>query len=397
MCACAHLHMCICVHVREYICADAYIMYMRAYECVIQPYKKHAHTCTRACHHTDTNTPKSCCHYISCKPITHNTHKCTHNTNHSLTRRTQTLSEDTVEAGGGASSESEDKPSSAAATMTAQQPADDQVLAGQEAAEPSPSAYDDSLQLECCVVDANDTHTATVIWLHGQGDLAEHFSELPSALTAPWCKFIFPNAPLPGFAWFDSGDSSDSAPTGGGSPLRGPAKQASFSESVSRGLSASARAICKLIQEENKRGIPSRRILLAGFGQGGVVATYAALSYGERLGGACGVLREFESNIVTGMRARSIVPWLMYVRGDMNRGWSVCLCARGLNLGILDALVRLVIDCVRGWQCLCIHACVCAHKRTCTAYLFLHMYAMTPPQHVHKSHTKCTPPQQDCC
>jgi predicted esterase len=192
------------------------------------------------------------------------------------------VGEDADHAAAGGCSESDDR----CTTNTTNAVQEDAVYTkAREPPELTPSEFDNTPALECCVVNANETQTATVIWLHGQGDLAEHFAELPSALTAPWCKFIFPNAPLPGCSWFDSGDTPEGVGQAGGSPVRGPSKQTSFSESMSRGLAASALAICKVIRDENKKGIPTRRIMLAGFGQGGVVATYSALSYGERLGG----------------------------------------------------------------------------------------------------------------
>ena len=50
-------------------------------------------------------------------------------------------------------------------------------------------------------------------------------------------------------------------------------------------LLESARKIQDLVDREIERGIDSRRIILAGFSQGGAVAYHAALSYPEPLGG----------------------------------------------------------------------------------------------------------------
>jgi phospholipase/carboxylesterase len=51
------------------------------------------------------------------------------------------------------------------------------------------------------------------------------------------------------------------------------------------GLRASQAEIEKLIAREKERGIPARRIILAGFSQGGAVTLQAGLRHPERLGG----------------------------------------------------------------------------------------------------------------
>jgi phospholipase/carboxylesterase len=50
-------------------------------------------------------------------------------------------------------------------------------------------------------------------------------------------------------------------------------------------IRASARAIEALIEEQRARGISSRRIVLAGFSQGGVIALQLGLRYNEPLAG----------------------------------------------------------------------------------------------------------------
>ena len=52
-----------------------------------------------------------------------------------------------------------------------------------------------------------------------------------------------------------------------------------------QGLRASQAEIEKLIAREKERGIPARRIILAGFSQGGAVTLQAGLRHPERLGG----------------------------------------------------------------------------------------------------------------
>lgn len=43
--------------------------------------------------------------------------------------------------------------------------------------------------------------------------------------------------------------------------------------------------VFQLIAEEEEKGIPSNRIILGGFSQGGALAIYSALRYSKPLGG----------------------------------------------------------------------------------------------------------------
>jgi phospholipase/carboxylesterase len=147
---------------------------------------------------------------------------------------------------------------------------------------------EDVLPIDCLVVEPDEQHTATIIWLHGYGDEADDFRALPEALAVPWCKFVFPKAPLTAVesprgdgavlqlrSWFEH-SPEDLRAADGPSPLGATGR---------RGLEASARAIVRLAEAEMCNGVPSKRILLAGFAQGGVVAMHAALAARERLGG----------------------------------------------------------------------------------------------------------------
>ena len=127
-----------------------------------------------------------------------------------------------------------------------------------------------------------ETHVnpnASVIWLHGLGANGHDFKPLIPELHLPAqaaIRFIFPHAPaIPvtvnqGYvmpAWYDI-----------------------FELNIERRidieqLQASAHAIHQLIDQEIQRGIPSQRIILAGFSQGGAVAYEAALTYPQPLGG----------------------------------------------------------------------------------------------------------------
>lgn len=120
----------------------------------------------------------------------------------------------------------------------------------------------------------------TVIWLHGLGADGRDFEPVVPYLgldSARAVRFIFPNAPqIPvtcngGYvmpAWYDIISlSSDSR------------------EIDEAGLAASSDVIRSLITTEASRGIPSERVFIAGFSQGGAVAYLTGLSHGQPLAG----------------------------------------------------------------------------------------------------------------
>ena len=128
-------------------------------------------------------------------------------------------------------------------------------------------------------IQTEDQPDAAVIWLHGLGADGNDFAPVVPELALPGdlkIRFIFPHAPkIPvtvngGFvmpAWYDILEM-----------------QIDRRVDVDQ-LMGSARAISALIERELERGISSRRILLAGFSQGGAVAYQAALAFPEPLGG----------------------------------------------------------------------------------------------------------------
>ncbi|MBD1558072.1 alpha/beta fold hydrolase [Vibrio sp. S9_S30] len=121
--------------------------------------------------------------------------------------------------------------------------------------------------------------TASVIWLHGLGSNGHDFEAILPELKLPTdapVRFIFPHSPsipvtvnggmvMP--AWYDIIEM------GAGRKLN------------SQQLIDSAHQVVELIKQEQKRGIASNRIILAGFSQGGAVAYHAALSYDQPLAG----------------------------------------------------------------------------------------------------------------
>lgn len=120
---------------------------------------------------------------------------------------------------------------------------------------------------------------ASVIWLHGLGADGHDFAPIVPELNLPkelGIRFVFPHAPaIPvtvnnGYvmpAWFDI-------------------LEMDIDRKVdSAQLLVSAAAINRLVDRELERGITSRRIILAGFSQGGAVAYQVSLSHPLPLGG----------------------------------------------------------------------------------------------------------------
>lgn len=119
-----------------------------------------------------------------------------------------------------------------------------------------------------------------VIWMHGLGADGSDFVPVVPELglgDTPAVRFVFPHAPeIPvtcngGYvmrAWYDI------------MSLEPGSRQVDEA-----GIVQSRQMIRTLIARENQRGIPSRRIFLAGFSQGGAIAYTAALTHPEPLAG----------------------------------------------------------------------------------------------------------------
>jgi phospholipase/carboxylesterase len=117
-----------------------------------------------------------------------------------------------------------------------------------------------------------------VIWLHGLGADGNDFVPVVKQMKLPLLgiRFVFPHAPMRpvtingGFvmrAWYDIAYH-----------------ELAFKEDE-RGLRDSQKLIEDLIARENARGIPSSRIVLAGFSQGGVMTLQVGLRQPKRLAG----------------------------------------------------------------------------------------------------------------
>ncbi|KRY34763.1 Acyl-protein thioesterase 1 [Trichinella spiralis] len=116
-----------------------------------------------------------------------------------------------------------------------------------------------------------------VIFLHGLGDTGFGWSPLfQKQFQFPHIKFICPHAPIMPVSlnsgmrmhsWFD---------------IVGIGMDATEDED---GIKHSAKQIQNLIEEEMRIGIPSHRIILGGFSQGGALALYSSLTFNKRLAG----------------------------------------------------------------------------------------------------------------
>jgi phospholipase/carboxylesterase len=132
--------------------------------------------------------------------------------------------------------------------------------------------------LETIEIETGARPDAAVIWLHGLGADGHDFEPIVPELHLPatlQLRFIFPHAPIRPVtinqrmrmrAWYDIFEL-------GGGP------------EDEEGIRASEDFVAKLIAAEKVKGIPSQRIVVAGFSQGGAIALQTALRYGERLAG----------------------------------------------------------------------------------------------------------------
>jgi phospholipase/carboxylesterase len=128
-------------------------------------------------------------------------------------------------------------------------------------------------------IDPPGPTAASVIWLHGLGADGHDFEPIVPELGLPReaaVRFVFPHAPMRpvtingGFvmrAWYDI-------------------KTMDLGRHVdAEDLEGSSRQLEAWVAHERSAGIPSERIVVAGFSQGGAIALYTGLQHEERLGG----------------------------------------------------------------------------------------------------------------
>ncbi|MFT5699510.1 MAG: phospholipase/carboxylesterase [Desulforhopalus sp.] len=144
---------------------------------------------------------------------------------------------------------------------------------------------------------------ASVIWLHGLGADGNDFAPIVPELDLPEdlsVRFIFPHAPsIPvtvngGFvmpAWYDI-------------------LEMDIDRKVdTKGLIDSAHQIEKFVDQELSRGIDSKKIVIAGFSQGGAVAYHFALGYDKPLAGLLAMSTYFAtSHTVNYSEANKSIP-----------------------------------------------------------------------------------------
>uniref|UniRef100_A0A8C6E5T0 Acyl-protein thioesterase 1 n=1 Tax=Moschus moschiferus TaxID=68415 RepID=A0A8C6E5T0_MOSMO len=110
------------------------------------------------------------------------------------------------------------------------------------------------------IVPAARKATAAVIFLHGLGDTGHGWAEAFARIRSAHIKYICPHA-------FDIiGLSPDSLED-------------------ETGIKQAAENVKALIDQEVKNGIPSNRIILGGFSQGGALSLYTALTTQQKLAG----------------------------------------------------------------------------------------------------------------
>jgi phospholipase/carboxylesterase len=143
------------------------------------------------------------------------------------------------------------------------------------------------MSLEVIEFETAPSPVASIIVLHGLGadgnDFVPIAQELDLAAVGP-VRFVFPHGPTRpvtingGYvmrAWYDI----FGAELGPGGERREDAA----------GLRASQALVEALIAKERARGVPARRIVLAGFSQGCAMTFMAGLRHGERLAGLLGM------------------------------------------------------------------------------------------------------------
>ena len=135
------------------------------------------------------------------------------------------------------------------------------------------------MELSTIQIDPEDPPDCAIIWLHGLGASGHDFEPMTEALELPAstrARFIFPHAPVQAVhlndgmqmpAWYDIYGLDAN------------------SKEDQQGLQGITRKLNALIAQQVDQGIKARRIILAGFSQGGALALYAGLHHAPCLAG----------------------------------------------------------------------------------------------------------------
>jgi phospholipase/carboxylesterase len=133
--------------------------------------------------------------------------------------------------------------------------------------------------LPCVELETGARPDASVVWLHGLGADGNDFVPIVGEMRLPAdrpIRFVFPHAPVrpvtinngfPMRAWYDiyAADLANRADV--------------------LGVAQSQSQVEALIAREKTRGVVAKRIVLAGFSQGGAIALHTGLRHAERLAG----------------------------------------------------------------------------------------------------------------
>jgi len=131
--------------------------------------------------------------------------------------------------------------------------------------------------LDAIEIETGKNPSASVIWMHGLGADGNDFVPVVPALQLPRAaiRFVFPHAPVQPVtinagmrmrAWYDISDGA-------------------IRREDESGVRASQKLIETLMAREKERGVPAKRLVLAGFSQGGAIALQTGLRHGERIAG----------------------------------------------------------------------------------------------------------------
>lgn len=133
--------------------------------------------------------------------------------------------------------------------------------------------------LNCIEINPKNPAKASVIWLHGLGATSDDFVPIVPELNLAeslGVRFVFPQAPMHPItinsgmtmpAWFDIKSLDGTA------------------EEDAQGIQNTQQLVEQLIAHEKQLGIPSHKIILAGFSQGGAMALHTGLRHAEPLAG----------------------------------------------------------------------------------------------------------------
>jgi phospholipase/carboxylesterase len=177
------------------------------------------------------------------------------------------------------------------------------------------------------IIEPNSPHRASIIWLHGLGADGHDFAPITTELQLPdslGVRFILPHAPHRpvtingGYvmrAWYDITHTDI-----GRTPDLG-------------GIEESRQTVADLIDRELAAGIPPKRIIIAGFSQGSVIAIETVTHHQDILGGAIALSCYLARNVNLTAATRPIPVFLAH-------GTEDTIVPHGLGLAARDALEK---------------------------------------------------------